>query len=130
LRGALTDPAPEIVRGAILALTDWPDPAPLTDLFPVARDGPDPALRTLALRGYLKLLALPAPRSNSESVGLLANALPLAAGAAEKRTLLSVLVAYPCQEALKLAESLLADQAVATEAKASIDRIGNALKRR
>ena len=130
LCAALADPAPEIVRGAILALTDWPDPAPLPNLFAVARGGLDPALRTLALRGYLKLLALPARRSNPETVALLANALPLAIDTAEKRTVLSVLVAYPCQEALKLAEGLLTDHAVVTEAKASIERIGNALRRR
>jgi hypothetical protein len=41
-----------------------------------------------------------------------------------------LLATYPCAEALKLAVGLLADQSVATEAKASIDRISNALKRR
>jgi tetratricopeptide (TPR) repeat protein len=43
LREAMNDPSPEIVRGAILALTDWPDPAPLADLFAAAGSAPDAA---------------------------------------------------------------------------------------
>ena len=38
--------------------------------------------------------------------------------------ILSLLSAYPCDEALKLAESSLTDPSVAGEAKASMQRIG------
>jgi HEAT repeat protein len=130
LRSGLKDHSPEIVRTAILALTDWPDPTPSADMFGLAASGSNPALRTLALRGYLKLLALPAQRSNPETVSLLGKAIRFANEPAEKRTVLSLLVAYPCDEALKLAEELFKDPAVATEAKVSFDRISNALRRK
>jgi HEAT repeat protein len=130
LRAALTDANAEIVRMAILGLTDWPDPAPLPDLLSVAAGASEPARKTLALRGYLKLVGLPSQRSNAETVKLLVEAVRLANDPAEKRSVLSLLAAHPCEEGLKLAESMAGDQGIGTEAKASADRIRAALKRR
>jgi HEAT repeat protein len=130
LRGALKDPSPEIVRAAILALSGWDNPAPLTDLLAIAREGADPALQILALRGYLKLAALPAQRTASESARLLGEGMRLAHQPAEKRTVLSLLATYPCQESLEVAKASLGDEAVAKEAKAAVSQIENALKRR
>jgi len=128
LREALKDSNPEIVRGSILALTTWPDPTPLPDLLALAKSRPEPALETLALRGYLKLLAIRSGRSNSESARLIGEAIQLARDPAEKRSALSQLTSYPSQEALKIAEAYLKDQTVAVEAKASVERIRNTLK--
>ena len=128
MREGLRDSNPEIVRGAVLALTNWPDPAPLPDLLAMAQTGSSPAVQTLSLRGVLKLISVPSARSTAESAKLLADALGLAKDAAEKRTVLSLLPSYPCDEALKLAEASLNDPAVVNEAKASVQRIRNALK--
>src|SRR5205823_6872280 len=71
LRAGLSQPAQEIGRGSILALSEWKTTAPLPDLLAAAKTNPSPALRILALRGYLKLVGLPSQRPNPESARLL-----------------------------------------------------------
>jgi len=51
LRNAAKDTTPEIRRGAILALSEWPSPAPMSDLLAAARRDPVPAYQVLALQG-------------------------------------------------------------------------------
>jgi HEAT repeat protein len=123
LREGLADSSPEIVRASILALSDWGDAAPLPDLLAVAKNSGNPAFQVLALRGYLKLVSVPSTRPYAESARLLASAAPLAKDAAEKRTLLSLLPNYPCPESMQLAESMMKDEAVATEAKVALERL-------
>jgi HEAT repeat protein len=128
LRSALKDPSTEIVRGAILALTDWGNPAPISDLLAIAQSSANPALGILALRGYIKLLGLPSTRSSAETAKMLGVALGLAKQPAEKRSVLSMLGNLPCKESLEIAEAARRDEAVAKEAKAAMDRIAGALK--
>ena len=128
LRGALKDAAPEIARGAILALSDWASFAPLPDLLAVARSEANPTLQVLALRGYLKLMALPSPRPPAEGAKMLAEALQLAKQPPEKRTALSLLASFPCEESLQVAESAMKDPQVAKEAAAAVERINGLLK--
>ena len=130
LRHCLKDAAPEIVRAAILALSNWADPAPLADLAAVAKSSTNPAQQILALRGYLKLMVIPSQRPNPESARLLGEAMQLAKEPAEKQTVLSLLPTYPCKESLELAEASLGDAAVANEAKAAVDRVISLLKAR
>jgi hypothetical protein len=89
----------------------------------IAKGNSNPALQVLALRGYLKLVGLPSERPNAESARLLGDAVALAKEAAEKRTLLSILVNYPCPESIRIAESMAKDETVASEAKAALDRL-------
>jgi HEAT repeat protein len=128
LREGLRDSHPEIVRGALLALTGWADPTPLPDLLGIARTSADPQVQILALRGCLKLIALPSPRPVRESATLLSELMPLARQPAEKKAVLALLPVYPCEEGRQLAEKSLDDPTVSTEAKASVERIRNALK--
>lgn len=130
LRDSLRDANPEIVRGAILALTGWSDPAPLPDLLAAAKTNSDAALQILSLRGCLKLMAIPSQRSIPESAGLLAEMMPLAKQPAEKKSVLALLTVYPCPRSLQLAEDSVSDSTVTNEAKASVERIKNALKTR
>jgi HEAT repeat protein len=130
LREGLKDSRTEIVRGSILSLTDWADAAPLPDLLSVATTSTDSALQVLALRGYLKLVALPAQRPNPESAKLLDDAMRLARQQAEKRSVLSLLPTYPCPESLQVAQQAQTDETVAKEAKVAADRIADSLKRK
>jgi len=125
LRAGLQDSSPEIARAAILALTGWADPAPIPDLLAAAKTNADPALEVLSLRGCLKLIALPSQRPIEESARLLAEVMALAQQPAEKKSVLALLPAYPCEEALRVAEDCLHDPALANEAKASVERIRN-----
>ncbi|MBI4876856.1 MAG: HEAT repeat domain-containing protein [Acidobacteria bacterium] len=127
LRDSLKSPDAEIARAAILALSGWDHPAPLADLLAAAESGANPALRILALRGYLKLVALPALRPAPESARLLAQAMRLATQPAEKRTVLSLLAAFPCSESLDLARTFMADDAVAKEAQSAVSQIHSIL---
>jgi HEAT repeat protein len=128
LRSGLKDSNSEIARAAILALSNWDGPAPMADLLAIAKNGGDSPLGILALRGYLKLVSLPSDRPASESARMLGEAMPLARQAAEKRSLLSLLPAYPCAESLQLAQTLVNDEEVAREAKAAVARINVARK--
>jgi HEAT repeat protein len=123
LRSALSDPTQEIVRGSILALSEWNSTAPLPDLLAVARSNSNQALQVLALRGYLKLVGLPSQRPNPESARLLSDVVGAARQPAEKIALLALLPNYPCAESRQIAESMLKDEAVGKEAQAAIDRL-------
>jgi hypothetical protein len=127
LRGSLIDANPEIARGAILALTNWETPAALADLYAIAKDGKDPTLKILALRGYIRMIGLRSGRPVADTVRLLANALELSNEAAEKRSVLALLPAYPSEQSLQLAQALLRDESVGSEAKAAVTRLQSAI---
>lgn len=128
LRDALKDPTAEIRRGAILAMTDWADAAPMTDLMDFAKGTANQSLQVLALRGYLKLLALPSQRPDAESARLLGEAMTMAKQPAEKRQVLALLGNYPCKETLDIAQAAVADESVTKEAKAAVDKINGLVK--
>jgi HEAT repeat protein len=129
LRTALKDENAEMKRAAILALTEWPDAAPVPDLLETARTSSTPAHQILAVRGALRLIGLPeSNRPPAETVKFLASAMSLAKEVGEKRSILSMLQRYPVKEALDLAKASLNDGAVAAEAKQAVARIERVLK--
>lgn len=129
LREGLKSQDAEIKRAAILALSDWPDGAPISDMLETARTASSPAHQVLALRGALTLIALPAPeRQHRETVKLLADAMSLAKQPEEKRSVLALLPKFPIREALDLARASLNDKDVAAEAKMAADRLARIVK--
>ena len=129
-RETLTGGDDELRRGAILSLSQWPSAAPAPDLLALARSSSNNAHRTLALRGYIKLVALPSERPAAETARMLAGAQPLATQPEEKRAILSALQRAPSPESLELAESELNDPAVANEAKTAVAALRRALDRK
>ena len=127
LRDALRDGNPEIKRAAILALTEWPDPAPIEDLLEIARNDSSATHQVLALRGYIKLISIPAGRSATDMAKLLAEAMKAARQPDEKKAVLSLLPRYASKEALELAQAALSDEAVANEAKLAVERLKKSL---
>ena len=127
---ALKESDREVTRAALLALSDWPTPAPMPDLLAVAKTGSNPVNQVLALRGYIKLAAIPNARPNAETARLLTEAMSLAKQPEEKKAILAVLPGCPSPEALALAEASLNDPAAGGEAKAASDRIRRALNPR
>jgi HEAT repeat protein len=123
VRAQLKSTDAETKKAAIRALADWPNPLPLSDLLNIAKTNGSAVEKTLALRGYIKLVGLPANRSAADTVKLLEGALGLAGRADEKRAIVAVLPKYPCPEATKLAEKLKGDPAVAAEAALAISKI-------
>jgi HEAT repeat protein/type 1 glutamine amidotransferase len=123
VRAQLKSTDAETKKAAIRALADWPDPLPLSDLLNIVKTSGNAVEKALALRGYIKLVGLPANRSAADTVKLLEGALGLAGRADEKRAIVAVLPKYPCPEATKLAERLKGDPAVAAEAALAICKI-------
>jgi HEAT repeat protein len=112
-----------IKKSAIRALADWPEPAPLTDLLEVAQSDNDPVHRILAIRGYIKLLSIPANRSSEETVKMLNVAMGIAKRPDEKRAILSALPKYASQKALEMAIRAQSDRDVVQEANLATKKI-------
>ena len=117
LVGTLKDPDGEIQRAAVKALADhWPTAEPILSLRTVSREAKDLVLRVLALRGYARMLALPNDRPMSETLKLYDEALGLAKGDQEKRTLIAGLGRLAHPDALTAVKRFLQDKAVQEEA--------------
>ena len=125
LRAALSDANPQIRSAAIRALCDTTDAELLPDLLKLACAAPEENLRALAISGCVRLttqeesVKLP----NSQRVATLKAILAAAPGADQKRVVLAGLAEVPDIEALKLAESMLAEAGVQNEAARAIIKI-------
>ncbi|RPJ57039.1 MAG: HEAT repeat domain-containing protein, partial [Acidobacteria bacterium] len=129
LTGALKDSDTAVRRAAILALGEWPDVEPLSDLLATARDESVAAHHVLALRSYLKLVSLPVERPAAESVRLVSNAIQTARDPELKKAALAVLPRFVCQEAVDAATAAAADPAVKAEADQAVKRLKEAMGR-
>lgn len=127
MREALKAPDADLRRAAILAASEWPNAAPADDLIAVARGDASAAHQVLALRGYIRLLALPSKRSYAQSARMLGEAMGLAKQADEKKAILAAIQRTPCPEALAIAEAASADAEVQSEAKLAAGAIRRAL---
>jgi len=116
LREALSDDDRSVGRAAILALSGWADAAPMPDLLDVAQNVDDRTHRILALRGYIALAQASGTLTDDEKLRCYRTALGLASSAAEKRRVLAALADVRTAQALELAASCLADEAVRQEA--------------
>jgi HEAT repeat protein/type 1 glutamine amidotransferase len=127
VRSHVVSKASEIKTAAIRALADWPDAVPLSDLLKIAKTDSDSTCRVLALRGYIKLLGIPANRGAADTVKLLSEAMDVAQRPEEKKAVLSALTKFPCEEALALAENARKDRALTAEAELAAKKIKEAL---
>jgi len=127
VRGQVLSKTNQVKTAAIRALADWPSAVPLSDLMKIAKSDRDSISRVLALRGYIKLLGIPANRGAAETVKLLAEAMDVAKRPEEKKAVLSALPKYPCEEALALAENAKKDRNLAAEADLASKKIKEAL---
>jgi HEAT repeat protein len=123
VRAQLKSTSPEVKKAAVRALSDWPDPAPLPDLLEAARADDEPVNRILAIRGYIKLLAIPAHRAAEDPVKLLAKAMEISSRTEERKAVLAALPNYPCAAALAMAQAAQNESALAVEAKLAAGRI-------
>jgi len=123
IRSQLTSQNPAVRKAVIQALAEWPDAAPMAQLLELAKNESSEVHQILALRGYIKQVTLPAKRSAEETAGLLHEAMGLAKRPDEKKAILAVLPSYPCEAALALAESCLADQQVAAESALAVRQL-------
>ena len=109
LRTALSAREAEIQDAAIRALSDWPTAEPVPDLLKVAQTAENARYKTLALRGFVRLLGLESSRSAEETIDLYKKAMELAGDAQEKKRVLSGLASAKSVAALNMAAQYLDD---------------------
>ncbi len=123
LRKELGGEDAEVRTAAVRALSSWPRSEPLADLLGLARESKDPVHRILALRGFVRLLALDGGRAAEETAAMYEQALSLAPNAMEKRRVLSGLAGSPSLATLKMAAGYLEDQELVREAEVAAVKI-------
>jgi HEAT repeat protein len=130
IRAALSDKDEGVVDAAVRALAEWPTGMARDDVYEIARTSFALNHRVISIRAFIRMIGLEPFRAPDGAVADLLRALAVAPRAEEKKLILGMLVRFPCVAGLKTAESLLADQTVAGEAKLAADRISQALGRR
>ncbi len=116
LRAALGDDDGSVARAAILALSDWPNQTPMSDLLNIARTADDKTHRVLALRGYIELGKRSDTLTSDERLQCYRTAAELASSPAEKRRVLAALPDVKTADALQLAALFLDEEPVRQEA--------------
>ncbi len=75
---AMREGAPTAKEAAFHALCNWPDVCAMDELYRLATKLVNKQLASDALRGYMRIVALPSQRSGAESIALFEKATPLA----------------------------------------------------
>ncbi len=123
LREALEDEDTEVQKAAVRALSNWPDGELAEELLEMAKEGEDEKLRTLALRGSIRLIGLESERPAEETLELYRQAMELAPSVSEKKLVLSGVADVEAFGALYLAYEHLEDEELREEAAAAMVEI-------
>lgn len=115
---------------AIRALISWPEIGASAPLLTLAAKAESKAHRTLALRGYVRLISLPGNRSDAETVKLFTAAMKVAPGVSEKKSVLSGLSGVRTVAAMNMAMKYIDDPELREEAAMAAVRIGCPTSRR
>ncbi len=129
VRAALADADPAIADAAARAIASWPTVTARDDVLKLARDSKDETHRLLAIGGLVRLVGLEPARRPEAAVADLKQAGGLAWRPEERKLVLGALAAFPCKDALGVAEGFLQDSDVKAEAQAAIDTITARLAR-
>ena len=105
-----------VKEAAVRALASWPETGAAEHLLALAVKTDNLTHRTLAIRGYVRLISLPSNRTAAQTVNLFAKALTAAPGPAEKKLILGGLAGIRTVEAMALAMGYVDDPALREEA--------------
>ncbi|HEV8291047.1 MAG TPA: HEAT repeat domain-containing protein [Tepidisphaeraceae bacterium] len=122
LRRELKEGDPQMHDATVRALSEWPDAAVIADLLAIAKEDPSQTNKVLALRGYVRVVALPSDRRPAETARMLGDALTIAT-TSEKKAILGALGAVGAVEALHLAAPLMDNEEVRNESITATLRI-------
>lgn len=123
LRQALADPSADVQLAALSALAEWPTDEPLSDLLQIARTSDDAARRSIALRGYTRMVGANELRPVDETIALYRNASSLARSPAERKLIVAGLAKVRGLGALQYAAELRKDPDVRPEAELALVEI-------
>jgi hypothetical protein len=107
----------------IRLLAEWPTDEPLNDLLGLVRAAQDEQQRTLALRGYIRLIGLDENRPAATALTMYREAMGLASNAVERRMVLSGLASLKSPATLEIAAEQLKDPDLRAEAEAAVLQI-------
>jgi len=123
VRAGLKDPNDDVKDAVIRALSDWPDESPTAELLEIAKSAEKPTHQVLALRGYVRMIAVAKGRSPADSLKMCQEAMGAARRDDEKRLVLSALGEIPTLDALKMAQGCLGNEALKNEAAIAVVKI-------
>lgn len=124
IRTAIKSPDEKTHEAGVRALANWPDASPLSDLLALAKEEKNNTLSILALRGYIRILALPHQRKVDESLKLYKDAMEAAKRPDEKKSVLGGVGQLKDPKALEFVQTFLSDSALAAEACAAAVTLG------
>jgi HEAT repeat protein len=128
LRAALEETNPQVRDTAIRELANWPDAAATEIVLGIFKNTQDQTHRLLALRGLVRLLALPeAGRSAQKTLEIYSQLLSDARGPDEKKLVLSGLANVSDPKALQLVHKCLDDETVKVEAALAVVKIAGGI---
>ncbi|MEX2380840.1 MAG: HEAT repeat domain-containing protein [Opitutales bacterium] len=129
LHAAVQDESSEVRDAAIRALADWPEDEPMATLEELAAsEAESETHRVLALRGYIRMIGLPADRSVEERVALYERALEIAERPDEKILVISRLGDVESEKALELVRAHLDDEGLREAATVAVEKIEAAMQ--
>mgnify|MGYP000185726018 CR=1 FL=1 len=128
VRSQLADKDEAVRDAALRTLAEWPDPAPADDLLNLVKGAKSETHRVLALRGYVRMLALPSDRPIGDVLARYDEAMKLATKPEEKKTILSGMSDLRHPAVLKALQPYLADDTLKAEAEAAIKKVTEAMK--
>jgi hypothetical protein len=109
-------------------LAEWPDARAIADLPQIARTAESLPHKVLALRGLIRMAALPGGRGPAETAKLLGEALTLAPRSEEKKMALAALGDVPHAASLDLAGGCLTDKDLEVEAAMAVVKIAKKIQ--
>ncbi len=123
IRKSVSNADEQIKDAALRSLFGWQTSEVLDEVFIIAEKSPNKIHQVLALRACIRLLGLSSTRGPEETVRLFEKALSLAQGNNEKKKVLSGLAYVSHPSALKLAQSLSAEESLKAEAELAVKKI-------
>lgn len=127
LRQGVRDEDPQVRDAAVRALAEFGGRDAMGDLLALSREAPTPALRTLALRGYWRLVELTSDRPAEERLAMCEAGLAAATRPEERRAGLAALARVHHPQALRMAEAACSDAAIREEAELACVQIATRL---
>ncbi len=128
LKAAQQDSSARVRETAVRALAEWPDASAWDVLVGIYRQGSTEALRSVALRGLVRLAGDGNAHPDAKLVERYRQLLAASRGDADLKLILGALGAAAHPDALQLASPLLANAGIRAEAEAAVRKIAESIK--
>ncbi len=128
LKAAQQDSSAPVRETAVRALAEWPDASAWDVLVGIYRQGSTEALRSVALRGLVRLAGEGNAHPDSKLMDQYRQLLSASRGDADLKLILGALGAAAHPDALQLASPLLANAGIRPEAEAAVRKIAESIK--